>query len=263
MCRKSASSQGNHSFKNIPVLKIINDVTTVFGRPNRRGPERMILNVSLWWKYREWVIAPKDILRRRSLSNTSDGVVFKLMLFTFRKDKTCGVCDVHAMALRQGFPSTPEHQQLCKRNKEKASTLTTREINLPWVKGKAAGGVRWRLWGISLESSSAPDSRHFTACTEAPHNPTAKPQAALRKLSIPSQFQGDPRMSWRHCTLKILGRSHRTLATNISHGKLTWEFPDYICHLIWLMCYHVLALHWHAVYSTCFFPKSFFCVNEV
>lgn len=48
----------------------------------------------------------------------------------------------------------------------------------------------------------------------------SKAMNALWKLSIPSQFQGDLRISWDHCTLKILGISHLILSTKILYREL-------------------------------------------
>lgn len=101
----------------------------------------------------------------------------------------------------------------------------------------------WNYGGTSLEFDSIPESQHLTAQTQALHNSTAKPWTALWKLSIPSEFQGDLRMSWHHCTFETLGISHLILSTKILYGKLMWEFPDYICSLIWLICHHFLEMY--------------------
>lgn len=91
----------------------------------------------------------------------------------------------------------------------------------------------------------------------------SKTMNCIYKLSIPSQFQGDLRMSWHDCTFKILSISYLILSTKILYGKLMWELPEYICNLIWLICHHFSGNVLTCCILYMFFPKAIRLVNEV
>lgn len=56
---------------------------------------------------------PQGHIMPRSLSNSSNGVAFKFILFKVRKDKTDSTCDIRNIKEpQQEFSLIPEHQKL-------------------------------------------------------------------------------------------------------------------------------------------------------
>lgn len=157
-------------------------------------------------------IAPKDVLYWDHLATAA--MVVSLNLFFLKSERTKPIAYVISVIYKgtpAGILSNPRASETIK---TKAHWPQGNETFLE-QRGRLLVSWDWWLWWYFSGLRFYPCVQHLTVQTQTLHNSAAKPYAALRKLSIPSQFHGDLWVSQHHCTFKILGISYLILFTQI------------------------------------------------